>query len=203
MAELNEQKRLADEAAAEAERQRIAEEKRQQQLAAAKADEKIKLEEQQRIQREEEQKRNEKLKLDQERAAAEQKKREEEDAERLRLEEAETRQKAEQQQDLKTQGAQTLALFEKESMIAEAPPTPEVRQGFEIVILHPVAWVQIFQLWFENEGKNLAADKIANTKLDQMKTWAEKHAHKNDVKIESKFLKYEPSFKAVNRKAKD
>ncbi len=36
--------------------------------------------------------------------------------------------------------------------------------------------------------------------MDQMKAWAEKHAQKTGTFIESKFLKYEESFKAVNRK---
>ncbi|MBK7883038.1 MAG: hypothetical protein IPJ81_03900 [Chitinophagaceae bacterium] len=61
---------------------------------------------------------------------------------------------------------------------------------------------EIFAMWFEKEGKNLPIDKIGNTKLDQMKAWAEKHAFKTGTKIESKFIKYEESFKAVNRKAK-
>ena len=117
------------------------------------------------------------------------------------MEEAEAKAKADQEAELKKQGDHTMAMFDKEAAIAENIQAPEARQGFEIEILHPAAWVQIFQLWFENQGKNMAIDKIGTTKMDQMKSWAEKHAHKEEVMIESKFLKYVPSFKAVNRKA--
>lgn len=202
LSELQEQKRLADEAAAEQERQRIAEEQRQKELAAANEKQRKEIEEKQRIEREQEAQRREQLRLEQEAAAEAQRKREEEEAKKLADEQAAAQLKAEQDAEMKKQGEQTMVLFEQEAAIAETVVAPEARQGYEIEILHPAAWVQIFQLWFENEGKGLAIEKIGNTKMDQMKTWAEKHAHKNDVKIESKFLMYSPSFTAVNRKAK-
>lgn len=201
LTELQEAKRIHDEQEAEKERQRIAEENRQKELAKANEEEKVKLEEKQRLEREEEQKRNEKLRLEQEAAAEEQRKREQAEAEKLEKEEEAAKAKAEQDAELKKQGDHTMVMFEKEAAIAENVQAPEARQGFEIEILHPAAWVQIFQLWFENQGKDMAIDKIGTTKMDQMKSWCEKHAHKNDMKIESKFLKYVPSFKAVNRKA--
>ena len=201
LTELQEAKRMADELVAEKERQRIAEEQRKKELAEANAAEKVKLEEKQRLEREEEQTRNEQLRKEQEAAAEEQKKREQAEADKLAMEEAEAKAKADQEAELKKQGDHTMAMFDKEAAIAENIQAPEARQGFEIEILHPAAWVQIFQLWFENQGKNMAIDKIGTTKMDQMKSWAEKHAHKEEVMIESKFLKYVPSFKAVNRKA--
>lgn len=200
--ELKEQKRLAEERAAEQDRQRIAEENRKKEMEKLAGEERARLEEQQRIQREEEQKRLEQMQREQEQAAEEQRLREQAETERLEKEAGERRILSEQNVEMKAQGEKTMAMFNQESTIAETTQAPEARQGYEIEILHPAAFVQIFQLWFENEGKNLPVDKIGNTKLDQMKAWAEKHAHKNDVKIESKFLKYEPSYKAVNRKAK-
>jgi hypothetical protein len=199
--ELKEHKRLADEAQAERDRQRLAEEQRQKQLAEANKKEKAALEEKQRKEREQEQERLAQLRSEQEAAAEEQRKREQGETDRLAREAEEARLLSEQNVDMKAQGDKTMALFNQEAAIAEAPDAPEARQGYDIEILHPAAYVQIFQLWFENEGKNQPVDKIGNTKLDQMKAWAEKHAHKNDVKIESKFLKYEPSYKAVNRKS--
>ncbi|MBK7885520.1 MAG: hypothetical protein IPJ81_18275 [Chitinophagaceae bacterium] len=103
---------------------------------------------------------------------------------------------------LKKQGDATMVMFEQEAATAEIDNRPEARQGYEITVLHPVGFTEIFAMWFEKEGKNLPIDKIGNTKLDQMKAWAEKHAFKTGTKIESKFIKYEESFKAVNRKAK-
>lgn len=200
--ELKEQKRLADEAATAAEAARIAEEERQKKMAEANAAQRKKLEAEAAIARAAEVKRLEALRLQQEAADQERKQREAEDAIRMQREAEESQRKAEQESEIKRQGDQTMILFEQEAALATDAPAPEVRQGYEIEILHPVACTQIFALWFENEGKNLPIDKILNTKVDQMKAWAEKHAHKNNVKIESKFLKYNESFKAVNRKVK-
>ena len=202
LAELMEQARLAEEKAAEEERQRIAEEKRRKALEESNAKERKALEEKQRKEREEEQKRLEQMRIEQEKVAEEQRQREAEEQERLKREEEEAKMKAEQEAEMKAQGDKTMALFEQEAAIADGPNAPESRQGYEIEILHPAAYIQIFQLWFDKEGKNLPVDKIGATKLDQMKAWAEKHAHKNGEMIESKFMKYEPSYKAVNRKVK-
>ena len=92
-------------------------------------------------------------------------------------------------------------MFEQEATLAETN-TPESRQGYEITVLHPVGYTQIFAAWFEKEGKNLPIDKIGNTKLDQMKAFCEKAAQKDGYFIESKFVKYDQSFKAINKKAK-
>lgn len=147
-------------------------------------------------------KRQAELKAQQDAAAAEKIRREEEEAVRIAKEAADAQRLAEQEADIKKQGEQTMVMFEQEAAIAESTPAPEVRQGFEIVVLHPVGYTQIFALWFENEGKNLPVDKIGNTKLDQMKAWAEKHAHKTGTKIESKFIRYDETIKAINRKTK-
>jgi hypothetical protein len=202
LAELQEQKRLADEAEEERARQRKAEEARQAAIAKANQDQKAKLEEEARIAREKEQQRLDQLRKEQEAAAEEQRKREQEENDRLAREAEEAKRKSELDTEAKKQAEQTMVMFEQEASVAEVAPAPEARQGYEITILHPAAYVQIFTLWFEKEGKNLPVDKIGNTKLDQMKAWAEKHAHKSGERIESKFMKYEESFKAVNRKTK-
>lgn len=117
----------------------------------------------------------------------------------------EQRQQEEQQQQLqaKSVAESTLAMFTAEAEVAQAAPeAPETRQGYEITVTNAVGWMEIFNLWFTHEGKNLSIEKIGSTKMDSMKTWAEKHAHKTSEKIESKFLSYMQVFKAVNRKAK-
>lgn len=201
-AELVEAKRLADEAA-EAARKAVEEEaKRQAAIATAKAAERKRLEQEAEKAREEEAKRQAELKAEQDRLDAERKKREEEENARLAAEAEDARKKSEQEAEIKKQGEQTMAMFEKEAAMADTAPAPETRQGYDIQVLHPVGYTQLFAFWFENEGKNLPVDKIGNTKLDQIKSWAEKFAQKTGAKIDSKFLKYEESFKAVNRKAK-
>lgn len=199
--ELLEEQKRKEEEEQERERQRLADEKRQKELKAAQdEEERKKLIEKQEAERKLEAQRLEQLKLDQEKAEQDRLKREKEDQEKIAKEAEEQRLKAEQDIEMKAQGEKTLVLFEQEASISEVTNTPEARQGFEIEILHPAAYVQIFQLWFEKEGKNLPVTKIGNTKLDQMKAWAEKLAHKTGEKIESKFIRYEETFKAVNRK---
>ncbi len=201
-AELLEAKRLADEAEAERKEAEEAEAKRQAAIAKANAAEKAKLEAEAAEQRRKDAERQEEIRRQQEKAEAERKEREATEAKRLADEAEAARAKAEQDAEIKKQGEQTMVMFEQEAAIADSTPAPETRQGYDILILHPVGYTQIFALWFENEGKNLPVDKIGNTKLDQMKAWAEKHAHKTGTKIESKFLNYEVSVKAVTRKAK-
>ncbi len=201
--ELQEEKRLADEAEAEKERSRVAEEKRQAEIKKTKdAEAKLKLEQEATKQREAEQERQKKIKEQQEQQESEKKKREQEDEIALKKKAEEDSVKQNQDQEVRRQGDHTMVMFETEAAIAENKPAPETREGYEIKILHPVGYTQIFALWFEQEGKNLPVDKIGNTKLDQMKAWAEKKAQKEGTKIESKFLSYEPTYRAINRSAK-
>lgn len=200
--ELTEQKRLADEAAAEQERQRIEKEKSDAAIAKANKAERERLEaEAEKTRLENEAKNAELLKAQQE-AAELQRQREEAESQRIAAENEENKRKAELEVEVKKQGEQTMVLFEQEAAIAEVSGGPEARQGYEILVQHPVGYTQIFALWFEHEGKNLPVDKIGNTKMDQMKAWCEKKAMKDGTKIESKFIQYVESFKAVNRKAK-
>lgn len=181
--ELKEQKRLADEAA-EAKRRadeaaknaKDEEEKKRLKDLADKAEADKKLADDARIERE---------KID---------------AARIAKEAEESQKQAELEIEMRKQGEQTMAMFEKEATIAETVPQIESKVSLEIEILHPAAFVQIFQLWFENEGKKMPIDKIGNTKMSQMVAWAEKNATKGGEKIVSKFLNYKDSFKAVNRK---
>lgn len=200
-AELTEQKRLADEAEAQRKAAEEAERKRQEDIAAASAKEKARLEEEAAKARVIEQQKQAELKAKQEAALAEQKQREKEEADRIAAEAQEAQRKAEQEAEIKRQGEQTMALFDKEAELAETVTAPDARQGYEITVLHAAGYVQIFQMWFEREGKNLPLNKVGNTKLDQMKAWCERIAHKTGEKIESKFLKYDSTFKAINKKA--
>lgn len=199
-AELDEEKRLADEAADLAEKNRLAEIERQNKINAANAEEKERLEKEAEAQRKLDADKEKQLLEQQQKADLEKKEREDADQQRLKEEAAAATENDSQKIEVSKQGAQTMVMFEQEATLAETTPAPDTRQGFDLVVLHPVGFTQIFAVWFEKIGKDLPIDKIGNTKLDQMKAWAEKEAHKNGFKIESKFLKYEPTFKAVNKK---
>lgn len=196
------------EAAAEAERQRLAaeeaarkaEEERQRAMAAANAAEKERLEEEGRIAREAEQRRLEAMKAEQERIAAERKAREAEEAQRLAAERAEQERKAKEQAEREAAGAKAANLFD--AAIAATPEAAaiETRTGFDITVTHQAGWVEIFQLWYQNEGIKLGIEEMGKKSLNQMKAFAEKHAKATGEKISSTYLKYETAVKAVNRK---
>ena len=198
--ELLELKRLAD----EAEQLRIDNERkeveRKKEFEAANAKERKKLEAQQAAQREAEQKEAEQKEAERKQAIKEQQDREAAENQRLLDEQAAQQEKDEQAVDMKASGDKTLAMFDKEAEVSEHAPAPAARQGFDIIIGHAAGYVQIFTLWFEQVGKGLPLEKIGKTSLDQMKGWAEKHAHKTSEKIESKFIEYVPTYKAVNKK---
>ena len=200
-AELLEAKRLADEAYEAELKARQAEKERLEAIAKANEAEKKKLQAAAEQARKEEAERQAELKKQQDAAAEEKNRREQEEQKRMADEAAEAKRKADLDADVKKQGEQTMAMFEKEAAIAETADAPETKVGYEITVLHPVGFTQIFAIWFEKVGKDLPVDKIGNTKLDQMKAWAEKEALKG-TKIDSKFIQYNDTFKAVNRKAK-
>lgn len=132
---------------------------------------------------------------------AEQKRlREEEEQKKLQAEAEEKKRGAEQAIAANAAAEEMNTLFEKEAAIAVSAPAPETREGYEIEVLNAVGYMQIFQYWFENNGKNIDMKKIGNTKLSQMKAFCEKEALKKHVFIESQYLKYNPVYKAVNRK---
>lgn len=130
----------------------------------------------------------------------ERKKREEAEAERLRQEAAEAQRQAELKAQADAAAAETMVLFEKEAALTMESEEPETRQGYEIVVSSKAAYVQIFQLWWEHEGRNLDSAKIEKKSMAQMKKFCETLAHKQNIKIESQFITYEPTYKAVNRK---
>ena len=140
---------------------------------------------------------NERLRLENERLNREAE-------ERKKLEEENQRQKkaAEELEQINKASGTAQVLFEEVAeSAAVSTPLPETRSGYDIHVLHPAGWVEIFQLWYQREGCKMAAEDMGKKSLNQMKTFAEGLAKKENVLIESKFLKYETSIKSVNRKA--
>lgn len=129
----------------------------------------------------------------------EKRKREEEEARRIKEEEEARISKQNEQLQMNTQAARTETLFEAEAEVAGNTKT-NARASYEIDVLHPIGYGQIFQFWFETEGKNLSIDKIGNTKMSQMKAFAEKTAHSKGSMIDSTYLKYREVFTATLKK---
>jgi hypothetical protein len=200
--ELLEAKKIADEAEAARIEARRLDDERIEKLATANAAEKKRIEAQQKIDEEKENERLAALKIQQDAAAKEKADREKEENDRLLEEAQKKKEEAELNTDIKKQGEHTMSLFEREASLAEVNAAAEIKKEYEIEVTHPVGYTLIFQLWFQTEGGNMSIEKIGNTKLDQMKAWAEKYAMKTSTKIESKFLKYSEVLKALNKKAK-
>lgn len=198
--ELQEQKRLKEEAEAAAAKAKKEAEERQAAMEKANAEEKKRLEEEARLAKIEEDKRLAELKSQQEKAEKEKAEREAAEQQKIEAEAAEAAKRAREEEEIKKQGEVTMNMFEQEAQLAVLTETPEVREGYTIKVSHPVGYTQIFAFWFEKEGKNLPMEKIEKTSIAQMKAWAEKIAHKTDEKLNSQFISYEPSYKAVNRK---
>lgn len=169
--------------------------------------------EQEEIQRRAAEEKNAKRKaeLEQQAAAAEKERirlaeeaanRKKEEEERMMREAEESQRKAELEAEARKEEGLTISLFNKEAAMVTDAPAPEARQGYDIELTHQAGAVAVFSFWFEREGKNLPLDKIRKTSIDQMISFCEKWAHKNEEKMDSKFIKYTPSYKAVNRKAK-
>lgn len=136
------------------------------------------------------------------RLEAERREREEAERERLAFEKSEAERKAKEAAEMATAQAHAATLFEQAVESAPQEVIPESRQSFEIVVKHPAGWVEIFQLWYQKEGVQLSVDDSGKKSLNQMKAFCEKHAKDTREKIDSKFLQYEISVKAVNRKSK-
>lgn len=145
----------------------------------------------------------EQQRIEQERLAEEQETRrvaDEDKAEQERV--AAERQASNNAEQAKTTAiAQTL--FDQTNVANMKEAEGETRKGWEIIVLGPAGWAEIFQYWFLNGmAEAWAKDpaKIASISFDKMKTFCEKVAGK--TKIESEFLEYRETVTAVNRKEK-
>ena len=141
------------------------------------------------------------IEAEQKRLADEKELREKQEQDRIQKEAEDQKLKAEQKAESDRMAGTTMAMFDQAAAIGNTA-APEARQGFDIIVTHQAGYVEIFKFWFTNEGVNCSIDEIDKMTMKQMKKYCETMAHKNDHKIVSKYLKYEPSFTAVNRKAK-
>lgn len=130
----------------------------------------------------------------------ERKRREQEEEERLRRERAEKEEEDRKKAEAAKAEGETMVMFNQEAEVASTDAKPETREAYEITVTHPVGYMQIFQFWFEHEGKTLPNDKIEKKSIAQMKSFCEKKALKDSVFIESAHVEYKEKFTAVNRK---
>lgn len=130
----------------------------------------------------------------------EQERKDREDSENRRLQEESQKEIDAKNQQLEQEKVSSQTENMMNSLSLSDTTAPETRDGFKITMLHQAAAVEIFTFWFQREGMNLTLEEIEKKSIAQMKAYCEKVAHKSNEKIISKHLKYEPVYKAVNRK---
>ncbi len=131
------------------------------------------------------------------RLRAEQEQRKKDEEVRLAKEEEERKQKREAEIESQQKAGQMQNMFDATE--ASKVDNKQVRTGYGITVTHQKGWAEIFHFWWTHEGNDLPLDKIARKNMEQMKTFAQNYAHKNGEKIQSPYLKYEETFKAVAR----
>lgn len=125
-------------------------------------------------------------------------KREAEEKAKRKADAAEAQRKKEEELKLQAEGEKADAIMDNLELFDDKGP--ETRSGYSINILHQAGAVELFQFWFEREGAKCTIEELERKSIGQMKTFCERVAHKDGEMISSKFLKYEPTYKAVNRK---
>lgn len=176
---------------------------RQQQQQAKNQQEKERLEKLQQQQQERqnqleaERKEQERVRLENERLEAERITNENVRLENERLEKQET---AEKQADIAHAGAIGNILFDVANTAGQKQTEGETRRGWKITVTHMAGWAEIFQFWYMGKAATTPLDKFGKITLDQMKGYAEDQG--DTEKISSKYLTYEETIVAVNRKAK-
>ena len=124
-------------------------------------------------------------------------------AEQARIKAEQDKAKAEAEAAARAKEAEqsTQTLFDAQDTIADVPQhTGQVRTGYEIEVKRPAGYMQIANFYFEKEGLSVTdMEKLGRKSLAQMKTFAESYALKTGEMIQSPYLVYNETFKAVNR----
>ena len=128
--------------------------------------------------------------------AEELRKQREKEAAAKRIEELKKEEEAAKQEAaLKAQQSSIGSLF-MEAAASIAPPPTNAKVKEKIVVLHQQGYLEIFQMWWINEGQTLPVEELEKI-FKKMITYCEKQANGKDQKhIESKFIRYEADVKA-------
>lgn len=128
-------------------------------------------------------------------AEAERKQREAEEAAR-RMEEIRKQEEAAKQANaIKAQQDAMGSLFDATAATVAAPPT-NAKVKEKIVVLHPQGFLEVFQMWWLNEGQTLSIEDLEKV-FKKMITYCEKQANgKDQAHINSQYIRYEADVKA-------
>lgn len=86
-----------------------------------------------------------------------------------------------------------------EAVVIPNASKAQVRTAVKMIITHQSAWVEVFTRYMQIEGMKLGIDELGKKSLNQMKAACEKNTVKTGDLIESKYIKYEDDFTAINK----
>lgn len=128
-------------------------------------------------------------------AEAERKQREEEERKQRELEIQQKEHEQQQKAESSIQSAQMNSLFTT-AAASVTTRTSKAKVTERIKILHPAGFLEIYQMWWINEGQNLTIEELEKIHK-KMISFCEKKANSNDeMKIKSKYIRYEEEVKA-------
>ena len=128
-------------------------------------------------------------------AEAERKQREEEERKQRELEIQQKEHEQQQKAESSIQSAQMNSLFAT-AAASVTTRTSKAKVTERIKILHPAGFLEIYQMWWINEGQNLTIEELEKIHK-KMISFCEKKANSNDeMKIKSKYIRYEEEVKA-------
>lgn len=128
-------------------------------------------------------------------AEAERKQREEEERKQRELEIQQKEHEQQQKAESSIQSAQMNSLLAT-AAASVTTRTSKAKVTERIKILHPAGFLEIYQMWWINEGQNLTIEELEKIHK-KMISFCEKKANSNDeMKIKSKYIRYEEEVKA-------
>lgn len=128
-------------------------------------------------------------------AETERKQREEEDRKQRELEIQQKEHEQQQKAESSIQSAQMNSLFAT-AAASVTTRTSKAKVTERIKILHPAGFLEIYQMWWINEGQNLTIEELEKIHK-KMISFCEKKANSDDeMKIKSKYIRYEEEVKA-------
>lgn len=128
-------------------------------------------------------------------AETERKQREEEERKQRELEIQQKEHEQQQKAESSIQSAQMNSLFAT-AAASVTTRTCKAKVTERIKILHPAGFLEIYQMWWINEGQNLTIEELEKIHK-KMISFCEKKANSDDeMKIKSKYIRYEEEVKA-------
>lgn len=128
-------------------------------------------------------------------ADEERRKREAEETAKQMAEIKKNEEEAKQATAMKAQKDAIGSLFDASAAVIAPPPT-NAKVKEKIVVTHQQGFLDIFQMWWLNEGQSLPVEELEKI-FKKMIGYCEKQANgKDQIHIQSKFIRYEAEVKA-------